>query len=234
MKLLDDSQKPYYMLFCIQRWLHLVLDLVVAGLVVVLMVMVVKLRTRLNAGFVGLALLNVMNFNFSLAEVIKQWTAVETSIGAIARLRDFDATTPSEIKPQEDVDPPPEWPTSGKIEIKSFSASYREDSELVIKGVSLDIQAGEKVGICGRSGSGKSSLPASLFHMLEFGAGLIAVDGVDLPYLSRQTLRSRINAIPQEPYFVKGPVRFNAYPWGTPSAETQQARPCPTTTSSPP
>src|SRR3954454_14984400 len=84
--LLDISQKPYYLLFCIQRWLALILDLLVAALAVILMVLVVRLRSNISGGFVGLALLNVMSFNESLAIIIKEWTNLETSFGAIARL----------------------------------------------------------------------------------------------------------------------------------------------------
>ena len=222
MNLLDDSQRPYYMLFCIQRWLHLVMDLVVAGLAVVLMVMIVELRSSLSAGFVGLALLNVMNFNVSLAEVIKQWTMMETSIGAISRLKDFGEHTASEVKAEETIEPPLEWPATGSVEIENFAASYGESSELVVKDVSLKIRAGQRIGICGRSGSGKSSLLASLFHMLEYRRGWIAVDGVDLAFVRRQVLRSRLNAIPQEPYFLKGSVRFNADPWQASTTGTKQ------------
>lgn len=85
--LLDDSQRPFYMLLCIQRWLNLVLDLTVAGLAVILMVVIVRLRQSLDAGLVGVALLNIMNFNISLTEVIKQWTTLETSLGAISRIK---------------------------------------------------------------------------------------------------------------------------------------------------
>ena len=202
LQLLDQSQKPFYLLFCIQRWLQVVLDLMVAGLAALLVTIVVQTRASINPGLVGLGLLNIMTFSNELAEVVKEWTLLETSIGATSRLKDFVATTETETKPGEDIEPTANWPEEGHIEIRHFGASYSETSDLVLDNINLDIRAGEKVGICGRSGSGKSSLLASLFHLLEYRDGYIAVDGQDLTFVPRETVRQRLNVIPQEPYFV--------------------------------
>jgi ATP-binding cassette subfamily C (CFTR/MRP) protein 1 len=212
--LLDVSQKPYYLLLCIQRWLSLILDLMVAGLAVILMVLVVKLRTDISPGYVGLALLNVMNFNEALASIIQNWTQLETSFGAIARLKSFSVTTANENLPSETSSVPSNWPSRGSIEFKNVSASYTGGGDLVVKNLSLSIAAGEKVGICGRSGSGKSSLITTLFRMLELTPeSSITIDGIDITTLPRQLVRSRLNAIPQEPFFIKGSIRSNADPY---------------------
>ena len=213
LKLLDISQKPCYLLFCIQRWLALILDLLVAALAVMLMVLVVKLRADISGGFVGLALLNVMSFNESLAEIIKQWTLLETSFGAIARLMSFAAQTDPENLPGENHSVPVDWPSSGSIQFTNITASYTANSASVIKDVNLTISPGEKLGICGRSGSGKSSLIASLFRMLELSEGTIKIDGIDISTLPRQLVRERLNAIPQEPFFMRGSIRYNADPY---------------------
>jgi ATP-binding cassette subfamily C (CFTR/MRP) protein 1 len=122
--LLDNSQKPYYLLLCIQRWLVLVLDLVVAGLAVVLMGMSVALRSKLNAGFVGLALVNMMSLSHSLTNLVQYWTLLETSLGAIARIKDFSENTPAEKSPGEIASPDPEWPSHGALAFEGVSASY--------------------------------------------------------------------------------------------------------------
>jgi ATP-binding cassette subfamily C (CFTR/MRP) protein 1 len=93
---LDNSQKLYYLLFCIQRWLSIVLDVMVAILAIILMVLVVELRDSADPGYVGLALLNVISFSASLTWIVKQWTSLETSIGAVSRLKNFTSTTPNE------------------------------------------------------------------------------------------------------------------------------------------
>jgi ATP-binding cassette subfamily C (CFTR/MRP) protein 1 len=212
--LLDQSQKPVYLLLCVQCWLAVVLDLLVAALATILITIVVSLRHKIDPGFVGLGLLNVMSFNTSMSLLIKMWTLTETSIGAIARVRDFVTNTESEVKLAESVEPPPEWPSSGAIELRDFAASYSESSELVIEGVNLTIKPGEKLGICGRSGSGKSSLVAALLHLLEFREGSITIDGQDTAFVPRVLLRRCINTIPQEPYLITTEtVRFNLHPW---------------------
>lgn len=189
------------------------MDLMVSVLAIILMVLVVKLRHTIGAGYVGLALLNVMGFSQSLAWIVRQWTALETSIGAIARLKSFAEDTPCENLPGEVGEVSEDWPSSGHISIRNLSAAYTASGTEILKNVSMEIRAGEKIGICGRSGSGKSSLLMTLFRMLEIpSSNSILVDGVDIATIPRQTVRSRFNAIPQDPFFMKGNIRFNASP----------------------
>ncbi|KAF7856278.1 hypothetical protein EAF04_009806 [Stromatinia cepivora] len=212
--LLDTSQKPYYLLFCIQRWLGLVLDLLVTALAVILMILIVKLRTNISPGYVGLALLNVMTFNEALARIIKNWTNMETAVGAVSRLKNFSAITVSENLPSEIESVPENWPVFGAIEFRNVKASYIPNSIPVIHNLNLSIKPGEKIGICGRSGSGKSSLIAALFRMLEIHPGSsILIDGIDISTLPRQTVRARLNAIPQDPFFLRSTIRTNADPY---------------------
>ncbi|KAJ5819793.1 hypothetical protein N7474_005384 [Penicillium riverlandense] len=226
--LLDASQKPFYLLFCIQRWLELALDLSVAVLGAILMVLVVKLRSDVGAGYVGLAILNVITFSQSLSQILRNWANLETSIGAIARIRDFVANTANENRTGESERPITmdndlsSWPSKGKIEFRNVYASYKtgEDQRFVLRGLNLSIEPGQKIGICGRSGSGKSSLLASLFRMLEVDPkSQILIDGVDITRISRQTTRTALNAIPQEPFFTHGTVRANMDPWNTKTPE---------------
>jgi ATP-binding cassette, subfamily C (CFTR/MRP), member 1 len=127
LRLLDVSQKPYYLLLCIQRWLVLVLDLVVAGQTVVLVGMAVALRSSVSPGFLGLALVNMMGLSHSLTNLVQHWTNLETSLGAIARIKDFSETTPVEECPEEESPGTlsPDWPHTGSIRIEGVSASYR-------------------------------------------------------------------------------------------------------------
>ena len=191
LNLIDDSQKPFYFLFCIQRWLAVVLDLLVAGLAVVLMILGVFLRDKLNPGLVALALLNIMTFNQTLTSLIKSYTQLETSIGAISRIRSFIVSTEQEPKAEESIEPEDGWPSTGVIQISHFSASYSKASEIVLSDVNLSIKSGERIGICGRSGSGKSSLLSSLLHILEYRDGCVTIDNVDLSFVPRNLLRQR-------------------------------------------
>lgn len=217
--LLDASQKPFYLLFCIQRWLELALDLAVAVLGAILMVLVVKLRSEVGTGYAGLAILNIITFSQSLSTILRNWAELETAIGAIARIRDFVTSTASEDKPGEESELPSTWPSEGAIEFQNvyayYSAKEEGQNEYVLRNLSLSIQPGQKIGICGRSGSGKSSLLAALFRLLELEQAQqsrILIDGVDISAIPRQATRTALNAIPQEPFFTHGTVRANIDP----------------------
>jgi ATP-binding cassette subfamily C (CFTR/MRP) protein 1 len=123
-RLLDSSQKPYYLLYCIQRWLNLVLDLMLAGIATVLIASVTQMRGTTSAGTLGIALVNILQFNTTLSFLIRKWTQLETSIGAVARVKSFEANTPSENKPLEVNLPPAQWPMRGKVEFRNVSANY--------------------------------------------------------------------------------------------------------------
>ncbi|KAH1363877.1 hypothetical protein KXX63_005425 [Aspergillus fumigatus] len=213
-QLLDYSQRPFYLLYAIQRWLTLTLDMVVAAIAVILIVLVVTLRGTISAGDVGVALLNVILFSQSIKLLVTFWTNLETHIGSIVRIRSFTETVSSENLPTEKDDVPPNWPWGGDIEFKSVSAEYRP-SEPVLGDVSLTIKSGEKVGICGRTGSGKTSLIMSLFRMVELSSGSIHIDGVDITKIPRQEIRSRINGVSQSPLLIKGSIRRNMDPNGS-------------------
>ncbi len=123
--LLDRSQRPFYLLFAVQRWLTLVLDLLVAAVAVMLIVLVVALRGTVGAGGVGLALLSVIQFGQSIKLLVTFWTTLETHIGSVARIKSFAETTVSEDQPGETHVPPPGWPSTGAIEFENLSASYK-------------------------------------------------------------------------------------------------------------
>jgi ATP-binding cassette subfamily C (CFTR/MRP) protein 1 len=209
MTLLDTSQRPFYLLYCIQVWLMLVIDLLVAGLAVILVALIVKLRHNTDAGFVGLALVNIMSFNMTLSAVIIHWTATETSLGAIARIKSFVRNTSSEHRPVECRQVPQEWPSKGEILVSNISASYALDQSPSLYNISLAVNAGQKIGVCGPSGAGKSSFVALLLHMLEVSQGSITIDGADMLTIPRDVLRKRLTVIPQEPIFIKGTIREN-------------------------
>jgi ABC-type multidrug transport system fused ATPase/permease subunit len=122
MSLLDTSQRPAYLLTMIQQWLVLVLKLVVMALAVALTALAVKMDS--NSGFTGASLVTLMSFGETLSEIVMHYTQLETSIGAIARVRAFHETVKPEDQEQEVIRPSEEWPVKGEIEFKGVSASY--------------------------------------------------------------------------------------------------------------
>lgn len=119
---LDTSQRPAYLLAMIQRWLAFTLQIVVGVLAFVVVTLATQLRS--NTAFTGASLVTLMNFGDSLSIIVRVYTSLETSIGAISRLKSFSERVRSENLEGEDVVPPPEWPLKGEIRINGVSASY--------------------------------------------------------------------------------------------------------------
>ncbi|KEY65241.1 hypothetical protein S7711_08779 [Stachybotrys chartarum IBT 7711] len=214
-KRLNTSQKPFYLTFCLQRWLQIVLDLLIAGMAVLLVAFALTFTGTTSSAAIGLAMVNLIGFNQTLAYVIVLWTELETSLGAIARLKWFAKNTPHEAKEMETATPPSDWPSNGVIEFKNVSASYSDMSSPVLHNVSFQIQPGQKVGVCGRSGSGKSSLILSILRLLELRSGSICIDGLDLSTMPRPEIRTRLTTLPQDPIKLTGSVRYNLDPGNT-------------------
>ncbi|KAH7271040.1 P-loop containing nucleoside triphosphate hydrolase protein [Fusarium solani] len=213
--LLDTSQRPAYLLGAIQQWLISTLHLVVTGLAVLLIALATQMRS--NAGITGASLVSLLSFSDSVTNLIRSYTLLETSLGAVARLRSFSENVKPEDQPGEDVEPPESWPQSGNIEINDVSASYEPESlnedrvvigsppKLALSNLKLSITPGQKVAICGRTGSGKSTMILLLLRLLDplqSCSRNMEIDDIPLHKIDRSTLRKRIIAIPQDAVFL--------------------------------
>jgi len=114
---------------------------------------------------------------------------------------------------KEDTKPPPEWPSDGAIDFRDVVMGYRPGLPAVLKGISMSIRAGEKIGVVGRTGAGKSSLMVALFRLVELNSGSICIDEVDISSLGLRDLRSKIAIIPQDPLLFSGTIRSNLDPF---------------------
>ncbi|KAJ9142479.1 Multidrug resistance-associated protein 1 [Pleurostoma richardsiae] len=234
---LDNSQRPAYLLAMIQRWLGFTLDVVVCILAVIVVALSTQMRS--TTGFTGASLVTLMSFGSSVANIIRSYTMLETSLGAISRLKSFSEKTKPETLPGEDFVPPATWPQNGSIDIKGVSASYSELSDdsdvgpsgsttpnspnLALRDLNITILPGEKVAICGRSGSGKSSTILLLLRLLDPIPSTyenVTIDGEPLHRIDRAVLRQRIIAVPQEAVFLPDGTSFRANldPFGTATA----------------
>ncbi|CAG8893204.1 unnamed protein product [Penicillium egyptiacum] len=213
--MLDTAQRPYYLLLCIQRWLSLVLNLIVAAITVLLVGISFALRSRVDSGLLGIALVMMMDLGLVLSELIQNWTLLETSLGAISRIKDFAEGTPDEesntaIQSHDEL---LEWPTQGEIAFVDASISWNSfETKPLLDSINLRICAGKKFGLCGRTGSGKSTLALSLLRLNEINSGQIFIDGQDISLMSRSSIRQRISCLSQEPFLFPGTIRQNADP----------------------
>ncbi|OBT65097.1 hypothetical protein VE03_05221 [Pseudogymnoascus sp. 23342-1-I1] len=204
--LINSSQRPAYLLVMVQQWLNLVLDLVVMVMAAILTTLAVRLPST-NSGFTGASLVTLMSFGENLSGFVIFYTRLETSIGAIGRLKTFNETVKPEDRDDEDIVPLEQWPQRGLIELKDVSAHYSTDTTTgtALRNITLTIPAGSKVAICGRTGSGKSSLLAFLLKLLDpvpSSPGTAFIDSIPLHLVSRPALRQRIIAVPQDAVFL--------------------------------
>lgn len=174
------------------------------------------------AGWLGLALsysIEVTNF---MKHGVRMIATIEAQMNSVERVLDYTANiSPEAAEFCEENDPKSgDWPTKGEITISHASMRYRE-GPLVLKNISLSVKGGEKIGICGRTGSGKSSLMSLLFRICELEAdgGKLFIDEVDTSIIGLSALRTNLSIIPQDPILFSNTVRYNLDPFGTATDE---------------
>ncbi|KAI7763154.1 hypothetical protein LZL87_012191 [Fusarium oxysporum] len=187
-------------------------------------------QLRSSSSLSGASLVTLMTLSQSLSDIVRFYAALETSIGAVARLRNFTTKTGTESVLHGEVKPDERWPSKGAIEVRGVWATYNGDAEeYALQGINVSIRAGERIALCGRTGSGKSSFILLLLALLEpvqkDGVEYtLSIDGVSLLSISPQALRERLITVPQDPVFLPIGSTFmeNLDPLGL--ATTEQCR----------
>ncbi|OKL59922.1 hypothetical protein UA08_04651 [Talaromyces atroroseus] len=206
----DNSQRPEFLLLCLQRWLNIVLDLLAAAIATCVVAIAVAFRGRVSGAQVGIALNIMLVANTTLLKFVENWTTLETSLGAVARLKTLEEITPCEGAKTENLDPPENWPPKGHIEFTNITASYHSES-VALRNLSLDIPAGQKLIVCGRTGS---TLLLTLLRLLELQSGHIELDGIDIKQVRLDLLRQRcFVVVSQDPLILPNEtLRWNLDP----------------------
>ncbi|CAN1274159.1 ABC transporter C family member 14 [Linum perenne] len=169
--------------------------------------------------FVGMFLSYGLPLNSVMFWTIYMACFLENRMVSVERIKQFTDTPPEAPWLIMNLAASPNWPSYGNIELKDLQVRYRQNTPLILKGITFSIHGGEKIGIVGRTGSGKSTLIQAFFRLVEPSGGTIAIDGVDITKLGLHDLRSRFGIIPQEPVLFKGTVRSNLDPTGLYSDE---------------
>ncbi|XGW29325.1 hypothetical protein V3C99_008832 [Haemonchus contortus] len=198
------------------RWLAIRLELI-GNLVIFFAALFAVISKELgwvtSPGIIGVSISYALNITEVLNFAIRQISEIEANIVAVERIDEY-TNTPTEA-PWEipDRKPEPGWPWLGGVNFVDYSTRYREGLDLVLKGISADVNEGEKIGIVGRTGAGKSSFALALFRLIEPSSGKIVIDGVDISKIGLHDLRSNITIIPQDPVLFSGTLRFNLDPF---------------------
>lgn len=210
--LVDRNQSCIYPNIVANRWLSVRLELFGNLIAACAALFSVHYKGTVTAGIAGLTISYCLSITQTLSWLVRMTSDLETNIVSVERILEYTRNKQEDLWIKDNSRPPANWPDKGAIKLENYSTRYRDDTELVIKNMSIDIKACEKIGIVGRTGSGKSSLSLSLFRILEPASGRMIIDGLDLANYGLYDLRSKLTIIPQDPVLFSGTLRFNLDP----------------------
>ncbi|KAG0347607.1 hypothetical protein BG004_007368 [Podila humilis] len=212
---LDQNLRAYYPSIAGNRWLAFRLESLSSVIIfgsAFFAVLALSRNQDVDPGLVGLSLTYALSITQTLNWMVRQYTEIESNIVSVERLQEYVELEPEAPEIIDSNRPPQEWPAEGRVDFVDYETRYREGLDLVLRGVTCSIRSHEKIGICGRTGAGKSSLTLALFRIIESVKGQIFVDGIDIATLGLYDVRSRFSIIPQDPVLFAGTIRFNLDP----------------------
>lgn len=209
----DQMDSAYYLTYANQRWLSVRLDIIGNCLVFTTGILVVTSRFNVSPSIGGLVLSYILSIVQMLQFTVRQLAEVENGMNAVERILHY-GTKLEEEAPLKTIDVRKSWPEKGEIVFDNVEMRYRDGLPLVLHGLSMHVQGGERIGIVGRTGAGKSSIMSTLFRLVEISGGYITIDGLDIATIGLQDLRSRLSIIPQDPTLFRGTIRSNLDPFG--------------------
>ena len=175
--------------------------------------------TNLSPAFAGIAIKYAMQLGWCLAWLVRSFTSCETQMVSVERILEYAQLAPEpevekHVVPAAEVTVPDSWPANGNIELKEVELRYRAGLQPALRGVNVSIRAGERVGICGRTGAGKSTMTVAMLRLADHISGAIEIDGIDTAAVPLSVLRARLALIPQEATLFAGTLKLNLDPIG--------------------
>ncbi|RLN90226.1 hypothetical protein BBJ28_00021086 [Nothophytophthora sp. Chile5] len=226
-KVVDTNANLYLMYWSASRWLASRLDLLSVVIIFVVTLYLVATRGSVGSMTSGISLTYSLMLTSVVQWVMRSVDKTDNAMTSVERLlyfrqiesEDDGGRNVSELAMADDTTSDSEgvtstWPSQGAVRFEGLRLRYRPELPLVLRGVDLDIAAGEKVGICGRTGAGKSSLMVALFRICDFDSGRVLIDDVDITTVNLRELRHSLAIIPQDPVLFSGPLRENLDPFG--------------------
>jgi ABC-type multidrug transport system fused ATPase/permease subunit len=211
---INAYNRPHIYLWASNRWLALRVDWTGALVSFFSATFVLLNVGKIDAGAAGLSLTYAVTFTENVLWLVRLYSEVQQNMNSVERVREYLEVDQEAAAVIPKSRPAAGWPSQGAVEFNGYSTRYRPDLDPVLKEVSFSVKAGEKVGIVGRTGAGKSSLALALFRGLEAEKGQILIDGVDIGSIGLRDLREAITIVPQDPTLFTGTLRSNLDPFG--------------------
>ncbi|CAK4691839.1 unnamed protein product [Aphanomyces euteiches] len=189
-----------------EQWFSLRIGLVSAGLILVTTLSLIVMRQYLTAGLIGLVFNYALQMTSQLEGLVWIWSSLETAMIAPERVAEY-TNVEQEAARIIPGSTPNLWPQDGSIQSDNVSFRYKPNDPLVLKYLNFQVRSGEKIGVVGRTGAGKSSLIMALFRINEIASGTITISGVNTATIGIKTLRENMAIIPQNPVLFKGTLR---------------------------
>lgn len=198
---INTHTRPFIFGWVANRWLAFRVDIVGALVSFFTGAFVILSVGRIDAGAAGLAMTYAVTFTENVLWFVRLYSINEQNMNAIERIKEYFDVEQEAPPIVEDNRPPSNWPSKGSVELIGYSTRYRKDFDFVLKNITFKILPGEKVGVVGRTGAGKSSLALALFRALEAEEGKVLIDDVDIGLIGLQDLRENIVMVPQGKFF---------------------------------
>lgn len=212
--LLNRMNEASYLSVALQRWVTILLNLVAVSFALIIALLCVSRKFNISASSVGVLLTYVLQLPGLLNALLRASTQAENNMNSVERMISYatDLPTEADYKKSENC-PGIAWPSKGEIRFEDVAFAYRPGLPLVLQNFSASINSGEKIGICGRTGAGKSTIMNAIYRLNELAKGKITIDGIDISKLGLYDLRRNLSIIPQDPVLFRGTVRKNLDPF---------------------
>ncbi|KAJ1734938.1 hypothetical protein LPJ61_000812 [Coemansia biformis] len=209
---IDAHNRAYYMVWATTRWLAVRIEAAGACVSFSCALFLLANTHRIDSGLAGFVLTYALSFSWRMLWLVRNYSTNEFNMNAVERIDQY-LRVDQEAPLHTATAPPSTWPATGALAVENLVIEYVPGAP-VLRELSLDVQPGEKIGVVGRTGAGKSTLSLALLRFVEATRGRILLDGVDIASVGLEDLRRRVTIIPQDPVLFNGTIRFNLDPLG--------------------
>ncbi|XP_055346994.1 multidrug resistance-associated protein 1-like [Paramacrobiotus metropolitanus] len=212
----DANNMSFFLNILSQRWVAIRMDCV-GNLITFFAAVFAVLSKSLDMGAdpenIGLSISYSLSVTQVMNWMVRNISDLESNVVSVERIKEYSEIPNEASWVIDGKRPPKDWPPAGRVRFENYQTRYRPELDLVLRGVDCDIQPGEKIGIVGRTGAGKSSLTLALFRIIEAAGGQIEIDAQNIGDMGLHDVRSRITILPQEPVLFSGSLRLNLDPF---------------------